>query len=61
MCHNIFSLLLLVGTICYIEGIKRIGASLTSTIASSRILLTLIIQILLTQIAIRNTFFDSIF
>jgi len=57
----IFSLLPLVGTICYIEGIKRIGASLTSTIASSRILLTLIIQILLTQIGIRNTLPDNVF
>ena len=57
----IFSLLPLIGTICYIEGIKRIGASLTSTIASSRILLTLLIQILLTQIGIRNTLPDNVF
>ena len=57
----IFSLLPLIGTICYIEGIKRIGASLTSTIASSRILLTLIIQIALTHIGIRNTLPDNVF
>ena len=57
----IFSLLPLLGTICYIEGIKRIGASLTSTIASSRILLTLIIQIVLTHIGIRNTLPDNVF
>src|SRR5687767_12864827 len=57
----IFSLLPLIGTILYVEGIKRIGASLTSTIASSRILLTLILQILLTQIGIRNTLPDNIF
>jgi drug/metabolite transporter (DMT)-like permease len=57
----IFSLLPLIGTICYIEGIKRIGASLTSTIASSRILLTLIIQIVLTNIGIRNTLPDNVF
>ena len=57
----IFSLLPLIGTICYIEGIKRIGASLTSTIASSRILLTLIIQILLTHIGIKNTLPDNVF
>ena len=57
----IFSLLPLMGTICYIEGIKRIGASLTSTIASSRILLTLIIQIVLTHIGIRNTLPDNVF
>jgi drug/metabolite transporter (DMT)-like permease len=56
-----FSLLPLIGTICYVEGIKRIGASLTSTIASSRILLTLMIQILLTHIGIRNTLPDNIF
>ena len=56
-----FSLLPLLGTICYVEGIKRIGASLTSTIASSRILLTLIIQIVLTHIGIRNTLPDNIF
>lgn len=57
----IFSMLPLFGTILYVEGIKRIGASLTSTIASSRILLTLIIQIVLTQIGIRNTLPDNIF
>lgn len=57
----IFSMLPLVGTILYVEGIKRIGASLTSTIASSRILLTLIIQIVLTQIGIRNTLPDNVF
>ena len=57
----IFSLLPLMGTILYVEGIKRIGASLTSTIASSRILLTLILQILLTQIGIKNTLPDNIF
>jgi drug/metabolite transporter (DMT)-like permease len=57
----IFSLLPLIGTILYVEGIKRIGASLTSTIASSRILLTLILQILLTQIGIKNTLPDNIF
>ena len=56
-----FSLLPLIGTICYVEGIKRIGASLTSTIASSRILLTLIIQIVLTHIGIRNTLPDNVF
>ena len=56
----IFSLLPLFGTICYVEGIKRIGASLTATIASSRIILTLIIQILLTHIGIRNTLPDNV-
>ena len=57
----IFSMLPLIGTILYVEGIKRIGASLTSTIASSRILLTLIFQILLTHLGIRNTLPDNIF
>ena len=57
----IFSLLPLIGTICYVEGIKRIGASLTSTIASSRILLTLTIQLILTDIGIRNTLPDNVF
>jgi drug/metabolite transporter (DMT)-like permease len=56
----IFSLLPLFGTICYVEGIKRIGASLTATIASSRILLTLVIQILLTHIGFRNTLPDNV-
>ena len=56
-----FSLLPLIGTILYVEGIKRIGASLTSTIASSRILLTLIFQILLTQIGIRNNLPDNVY
>ena len=57
----IFSMLPLIGTILYVEGIKRIGASLTSTIASSRILLTLILQILLTQLGIKNTLPDNLF
>ena len=56
----IFSLLPLLGTILYVEGLKRIGASLTSTIASSRILLTLIIQIILTRLAIQNTLQDNV-
>lgn len=56
----IFSLLPLIGTILYVEGLKRIGASLTSTIASSRILLTLIIQIILTHLAIQNTLPDNV-
>ena len=45
----LFSLLPFFGTICYTIGLKRIGASLTSTIGSSRILLTLLIQLLLLQ------------
>ncbi|HJU59616.1 MAG TPA: DMT family transporter [Nitrososphaeraceae archaeon] len=57
----IFSMLPLIGTILYVTGIKRIGASLTSTIASSRILLTLILQILLTQLGIKNTLPDNLF
>jgi hypothetical protein len=57
---SIFSLLPLIGTILYVEGLKRIGASLTSTIASSRILLTLIIQIILTRLAIQNTLPDNV-
>ena len=57
---SIFSLLPLIGTILYVEGLKRIGASLTSTIASSRILLTLVIQIILTRLAIQNTLPDNL-
>jgi hypothetical protein len=50
----------LIGTIFYVEGLKRIGASLTSTIASSRILLTLLIQLMLTSLAIQNTLPDNV-
>jgi drug/metabolite transporter (DMT)-like permease len=56
----IFSMLPLIGTIFYVEGLKRIGASLTSTIASSRILLTLLIQLMLTSLAIQNTLPDNV-
>lgn len=56
----LFSLLPLIGTICYVEGLKRIGASLTSTIASSRIILTLLIQLLLARLAIQNTLPDNV-
>ena len=61
----LFSLLTFFGIICYTIGLKRIGASLTSTISSSRNLLTLILQLLLLQfgiiVNIPNNLFLAIF
>ncbi|MGD1835253.1 MAG: EamA family transporter [Nitrososphaeraceae archaeon] len=61
----LFSLLTFFGIICYTIGLKNIGASLTSTISSSRNLLTLILQLLLLQfgiiVNIPNNLFLAIF
>ncbi|MGD1836618.1 MAG: EamA family transporter [Nitrososphaeraceae archaeon] len=57
----LFSLLTFFGIICYTIGLKNIGASLTSTISSSRNLLTLILQLLLLQFGIIVNIPDNLF
>jgi drug/metabolite transporter (DMT)-like permease len=42
-----FSILPLVGTLCYVAGLSKVGASITSVIASFSILLTVVFQLAL--------------
>ena len=50
----LFSFLPLTAALFYVAGLNRIGASLTSTIASSNILFTLFIQVVLRGIGIES-------
>ena len=50
----LFSLLPLTAALLYVVGLNRIGASLTSTIASSNILFTLFIQLALRGIGVES-------
>ncbi len=56
----LFSLVPLAGALLYVVGLNRIGASLTSTIASSNILFTLFFQLLLRGIGIRTNIPENI-
>ena len=49
-----FSLIPLLAALLYIVGLKRIGASLTSTIASSNILFTLFFQLVLKGLGVES-------
>lgn len=48
-----FSLVPLLAALLYVIGLSRIGASLTSTIASSNILLTILLQLIFREFGIR--------
>ena len=50
----LFSLLPLSAALLYVSGLSRIGASLTSTIASSNILLTVVFQLILREYGIKS-------
>jgi drug/metabolite transporter (DMT)-like permease len=56
-----FSLLPMTAALLYVVGLNRIGASLTSTIASSNILFTLLIQVVLRGIGIESNLPQNIF
>ncbi len=56
----LFSLVPLAGALLYVVGLNRIGASLTSTIASSNILFTLFFQLLFRGIGIRTNIPENI-
>jgi drug/metabolite transporter (DMT)-like permease len=51
----VFSLIPLAAALSYIAGLAKIGASLTSTIASSSILLTIVFQLAMLQAGIEMT------
>jgi drug/metabolite transporter (DMT)-like permease len=55
-----FSLLPLSAALLYVVGLDRIGASLTSTIASSNILFTLFLQLLFKELGVKSNLPDNI-
>jgi drug/metabolite transporter (DMT)-like permease len=56
----LFSLLPLAGALLYVIGLDRIGASLTSTIASSNILFTLFLQLLFKGLGVKSNLPENI-
>jgi drug/metabolite transporter (DMT)-like permease len=56
----LFSVLPLLAALFYSKGLERIGASLTSTISSSTILLTLLFQLILEQFGIKSNLSENI-
>lgn len=56
----LFALVPLTAALLYVVGLSRIGASLTSTIASSNILFTLLFQLLFRGFGIRTTIPENI-
>jgi drug/metabolite transporter (DMT)-like permease len=57
----LFSLLPFIGSLSYSTGLSRIGASLTSTIGSSSILITVVLQIILKEFGINSHLPENIF
>jgi drug/metabolite transporter (DMT)-like permease len=57
----LFSLLPFIGSLSYSTGLSKIGASLTSTIGSSSILMTVIIQLALKEFGINSHLPENIF
>jgi drug/metabolite transporter (DMT)-like permease len=55
-----FSLLPLAAALLYVIGLNRIGASLTSTIASSNILFTLLLQLLFKGLGVKSNLPENI-
>ena len=55
-----FSLLPLAASLLYVIGLDRIGASLTSTIASSNILFTLFLQLLFKGLGVKSNLPENI-
>jgi hypothetical protein len=56
-----FSLLPFIGSLSYSTGLSRIGASLTSTIGSSSILMTVMLQLILREFGINTHLPENIF
>lgn len=56
-----FSLLPFIGSLSYSTGLSRIGASLTSTIGSSSILVTVMLQLMLREFGINTHLPENIF
>jgi drug/metabolite transporter (DMT)-like permease len=56
-----FSLLPFIGSLSYSTGLSRIGASLTSTVGSSSILVTVMLQLMLREFGINTHLPENIF
>ena len=57
----LFSTLPFTGSLCYSTALRRIGASITSTIGSSSILITILLQIILKELGITSNLPENIF
>ena len=57
----LFSLLPFIGSLSYSNGLSKIGASLTSTIGSSSILMTVVLQLMLNEFGINSHLPENIF
>ena len=57
----LFSTLPFTGSLCYSTALSRIGASITSTIGSSSILITILLQIILKELGITSNLPENIF
>jgi drug/metabolite transporter (DMT)-like permease len=57
----LFSLLPFIGSLCYLTGLSRIGASITATIGSSSILITVLLQTILKELGIVSNLPQNIF
>ena len=57
----LFSLLPFIGSLSYSTGLSRIGATLTSTIGSSSILMTVVLQIILKELGVTSHLPENIF
>ena len=57
----LFSLLPFFGSLCYLTGLSRVGASITSTIGSSSILITILLQTILKELGIVSNLPQNIF
>ena len=57
----LFSLLPFFGSLCYLTGLSRVGASITATIGSSSILITILLQTILKELGIVSNLPQNIF
>ena len=57
----LFSLLPFFGSLCYLTGLSRVGASITATIGSSSILITVLLQTILKELGIVSNLPQNIF
>jgi drug/metabolite transporter (DMT)-like permease len=57
----LFSLLPFFGSLCYLTGLSRVGASITATIGSSSILITVLLQTMLKELGIMSNLPQNIF
>ena len=57
----LFSLIPFIGSLSYVMGLRRIGASLTATIGSSNLIIIFVIQIILKELAYPSHLPENLF